>query len=262
MPTYSATNGSCTTDTIWPIWANGTSNTITTTAATSVVWRQWITTSNGNVDSTGIPDATTSTAQVWGQWVTATAGTTGNVLVWNNWNDATTQSIRPQGAPIRGFTETPEMVAERERRAAEHRRLQEEETRKRALAEERATQLLVSMLSEEQKRDFAAHGHFFVDALVSGRRYRIDKGRSGNIKVIDRVTGVWTESLCIHQRDYVPVPDTMLMQKLLIETAEDELRRVANITRRDGGFGYGQGVLDGPRLAQVIPFAPRERVAA
>lgn len=33
-------------------------------------------------------------------------------------------------------------------------------------------------------------------------------------------------------------------------------------TRRDGGFGYGQGVLDGPRLAQVIPFARREDRAA
>lgn len=154
--------------------------------------------------------------------------------------------------------ETPEMVAERRQREDNARRIHAEEEKKRILAEERATQLLVSVLSEEQKRDFAAHGYFFVDAPVSGRRYRIDKGRSGNIKVIDRVTGVWTESLCVHQRDYIPVPDTMLMQKLLLEVCEAEVRKVANITYRNGGFTPGTGMLDGERLAQVIPFSPRQ----
>ena len=86
----------------------------------------------------------------------------------------------------------------------------------------------------------------------------------GKLRVLDALQAefrTYTQA-CIHQRDYVPVPDTMLMQKLLIEVSEGELRKVANITLRDGGFGYGQGVLDGERLAQVIPFLRREDRAA
>lgn len=71
--------------------------------------------------------------------------------------------------------------------------------------------------------------------------------------------GGWIESLCIHQREDVPVWDTMLMQKLLIETHEAELRRVANITLRDGRVLAGRGLLD----AGVIDLAEeRARRAA
>lgn len=243
-----------------------------TTTAANVIWRTWVTTTTGSTSTIPGMDTsvTTITAgshdHIWQVWTGGTASTTSITTatdaVWANWvtvgsTSANWSSVRPAGQPVRSFHETPEMVAERERRAAEARRVQAAAERERAVAEERATQLLVSVLSEEQRRDFAAYGHFFVDA-PSGRRYRIDKGRSGNVKVVDKA-GQWSESLCIHQQDYVPVPDTMLMQKLLIETAEAEFRAVANITRRDGGSSYGRGLLNGERLAQVLPFPAREQ---
>jgi hypothetical protein len=195
--------------------------------------------------------------------MTDTAGTTD--MTWRLWvNQTGTTSfadVRPRGQPVRPYVETPEQAAERGRREAERRRLDEAARLETVRADERALALLVGILSEEQRRDLAAHGYFFVDA-PSGRRYRIDKGRSGNVKVIDRVTGVWVESLCIHQGDYVPVYDTMVMQKLLIETAEDEFRAVANITRRDGTYDYSRGgLLTGERLENVIPFNRAREIA-
>ena len=235
---------SSTTGTIWPLWVNATNTATTSAGTTGTIWRHWVTS-----DTTGTMCTVTP---IWANWVNGsnTITTTGS-LAWANWNNTSNSSITLH-------PETPEQVTTRNQRYENERKIRAEEDQKRIRAEERATQLLVSVLSEEQCKDFAAHGYFFVDA-PSGRRYRIDKGRSGNIKVIDRVTGVWTESLCVHQRDSIPIPDTMLMQKLLLETgAEEELRRVANITRKNGGYDYGQGILDGERLAQVIPFAPRQ----
>lgn len=235
------TSAATTTGTTKVIWANWVtaSNTITTSASTDTIWRIW-------------SDSTNTTASI-----TTTAATD---TIWPIWVNQSIQTIRPVGAPISPQV-AAEAAAERARRDEAYRAQRAEEDRKRALADERARQLLVSVLSDQQKKDLANNGYFFVDA-PSGRRYRIDKGRSGNVKVIDKVTGVWTESLCIHQRDDVPVYDTMVMQKLLIETAEDEFRKVANITHKAGGYSYGQGILDGERLAQVLPFRPREQQAA
>ena len=241
------------------ITATPTATPVTTgTAATDVVWRVWSTTSASTWPAVPITSDVT-----WAGWCTASATTTactaGNI-VWAIWAADSSSSTRSHVAPA-SFTESPELVAardaERARQAEERRRLDEAARQERVRAAERATQLLLSVLDESQRRDLSEHGHFYVTAPASGRLYRIDKGRSGNIKVIDRVTRTWVESLCVHQQEMVPEADTMLMQKLLIESAEDELRAVANITRKDGSASYGRGRLDGDRLAQVIPFPSR-----
>lgn len=241
----------------------GTGGSYTTASATGV-WRIW---TGATAITTGTSITTGTTDTVWDQWVNTsnitTTATTATASTWAHWMNQSTNDIRPQGQPIRSHQpETAEMVAERNRREAERRRLDEAARQETAKADERALRLLVGILDERQRKDMADHGHFFVDA-PSGRRYRIDKGRSGNVKVIDRVTGVWIESLCIHQSDFVPVYDTMVMQKLLIETAEDEFRACANITRKDGSYDYSRGgLLTGERLANVLPFRREAREQA
>lgn len=225
---YATTTATSITNTnVWPIWASETSS-----GSTDGTWRTWITTYSNS------------------------ASTTANLIT-----PTLYQRVERQHVPVDPAVEAAARV-EREQRAAAYEAARVEEARRAALADERAMRLLVSVLSEQQQRDLAAHDYFFVDAPVSGRRYRIDKGRSGNVKVIDRQTGVWTESLCIHQRENVPVADTMLIQKLLIETAEDAFRETANITFRDGRHTYSRGLLDGARLGQVLQFPSREREAA
>ena len=71
------------------------------------------------------------------------------------------------------------------------------------------------------------------DTLVSvksGNKYKINKGRTRNIQRVDE-QGKVLEHLCVHPAMYVPDFDTMLTQKLWLETAEEKIRKVANISR-------------------------------
>jgi hypothetical protein len=90
---------------------------------------------------------------------------------------------------------------------------------------EKARLLLLSCLSDLQRRQFEANGWFDVVAQ-SGTRYRITKGWGGNVFSIhnDRRR----DRYCIHPSSYVPEEDNMLAQKLLLETDERTFLRVAN----------------------------------
>ena len=224
------------TQTIWNAWTAGTASTITysATCATDNAWQVW---------STNPIIHTTSAVTTWGLW-----------------QETAVQTIRGGLGPV----ETPEQRARRDAEEARYRaereqqnaRWREEERarlRKKEEADERALQLLVSMLSDQQRSDLKNHKHFFVDA-PSGRLYRIDYGTHGNVKVVDRLTRKITERLCI-QPNGVPAGDANLMQKLLIETAEETFRAHANITLEDGRIIYGKKEdLDNVQLAKVIPL--------
>jgi hypothetical protein len=205
-----------------------------------------------------------SSATTWNQWtnqiVTITAPTYATTTqIWETWQD-----IDPyRGAGPRRLLDP----AEAARRQAEEQRWREEEAartarwredervrlRKKEEADETAMKLLVSMLNDQQRSDLKNHKYFLVDA-PSGRLYRIDYGTHGNVKVIDRQTRKIIERLCI-QPNGVPAGDANLMQKLLIETAEDLFRSHANITLEDGRIVYGKTEnLTGDKLAEVIPI--------
>lgn len=247
-----------------------------TQGTTSQVWNNWAVTASASTNSqtitiTGEPG---DTFQIWVTDGSATtAGTEmhrlripGNIIhtqdiqtanVFNGWAGTEAHRGRVHVDP-RVQAEVDEAWRQRRREeqaAAEARR------RETALAHDRAMALLRSCLNAEQLRELAANNYFFVTA-PSGNLYRIDKGSHGNIKRIDPQTGRWVESLCVQPRG-VPEGDAMLMQKLLIETAEEELRRVANITLRDGGMDRSSGqLITGERLAEVIPFPRGRREAA
>lgn len=226
----------------------------TITATSSTVWNAWneqyISTSGTLIGSTAVTAASTTVSGtnniiVWKRWVTehhtnsattlnlegdvvvsdGTASnvisTTGNVTIWTGWIED--QNLSRE---------------ERDRRAQEHlRRNQEYEAQRiqvegeRKMARERAAQLLQEALSERQRLEMAEKGFFSLTVHDSKtkeqRHYRIRKGRSGNVEQID-ANGNRLKGFCIHPIMACPDEDTMLAQKLMLETQEDEFLRVAN----------------------------------
>lgn len=118
-----------------------------------------------------------------------------------------------------------QMSPEERARHEEAERRREEERKK---AEATAEVLLLRHLNPEQREEYRQHKYFHVE--VAGRRYRIDKGWAGNVKLIEG--GKVAESLCIHPIERIPDQDNMLGQKLLLEWDEEEFRRTANISNR------------------------------
>lgn len=254
MPIYGPTEdvvASTGTATTWSQWTYTTNSSTTTdhtdTPGTNIVFGRWAAASN----------------TISLNWATTNSSSTGTVT-WANWSTAPTRGnlFRPiRTMPHQHRGRTPEQIAEDERRAEERRRLQAATRQKREEARERSMKLLRSCLDRQQNRDLTVLGHFFVDA-PSGRRYRISEGSHGNVKVIDKETGVWTESLCIQPRN-VPAGDAMLSQKLMIEHAEEVFRSYANITHKKGGMTYGKGgLLTGKLIDLATARAEREKEAA
>jgi len=62
----------------------------------------------------------------------------------------------------------------------------------------------------------------------NGSIYEIKRGRQHNIFKLD-AKGNKVEELCVHPGPHMPNADTMLLQKVSLETDEAEMRRIANI---------------------------------
>lgn len=101
-----------------------------------------------------------------------------------------------------------------------------------APAAARARELLLAMLSEEQRQSFEEHSWFVVQGGKSGTSYRIRNEGSicANVEVLadndnDRVL----YKLCAHcEPASVPTCDQLLAQKIKIEFDESEFLRTAN----------------------------------
>ena len=87
-------------------------------------------------------------------------------------------------------------------------------------ASKRARQLLLENLDKKQKKDYTKNRQFKVIGSLGGK-YTIT--HKNQINVIDAAGN----ALCVVTRDLVPTEDLLLVQKLLIETDEDEFLRVA-----------------------------------
>lgn len=183
------------------------------------------------------------TGGTWSRWVSTTTTTTcTSSVTWDAWNTST--AVTQTQATATWYTwctiETAIFGAyeadrhtidiEEQRRInimqAEHMARMEENTRKRDEAEARAEKLLLENLSLQQRLDYEKHRYF----VVHGRnktRYRIRRGRSGNVDVVTK-SGHIEHRLCAHPNEYVPDCDTMLAQKLMLEFDEANFLRVAN----------------------------------
>ena len=118
---------------------------------------------------------------------------------------------------------------ERARREAEERRWREEEEirkQERAAASEKAETLLLALLTPEQQEDYKNKRRFFLP--INGELFRIDYGRTGNVKRVDPVTREVTDSYCIHPAMSCPNQDVMVAQKLMLETDIERFMKTAN----------------------------------
>lgn len=189
---------------------------------------RWVDTNTGTLTYAGRQRQLDRT---WTDWVVVNSSTA-NTQVWTEWTIPVTSAtatytvhdgtLAMTGTWVVDAAELTAEAAVEERRAqAERRREREAEV---AMAKERAEALLLSCLDEEQKAELRAHDRFHVTA-PSGRRYCIKRGRAGNVSARD---GNRIVRYCIH--DYVGLPDadTMLGQKLMLETDESGFLETAN----------------------------------
>lgn len=93
------------------------------------------------------------------------------------------------------------------------------------VAESRGQRLLVSNLSEEQRRQYQTSGYFDAIGSVTGRRYRIHHGNSRNVVELgSRRLGA---GRCFAPQGDLVAGDCMLAQKIAIENYEDEVLKRA-----------------------------------
>lgn len=241
-----------------PLLTNTATATFATITITSDnVWTGWNTYHTSGLYPGALitgSSATPSTdgSLVWASWCrpsnvgTATVGsnsiTYGNIIqtadsIWGSWN----QNWHPTPARVYGFPApaihrepTPE-----ERAAREAERIRWEEQRKaeeaeRARARENAKKLLLSVLNEDQKKDWAASGHFYLH--VGDRKYRIKRGRSGNVELVDPKTHEPLERYCAHPVQNVPDEDTAVAQMMYLLHDEQRFIGLANVHYTKPGF--------------------------
>lgn len=219
------------TSTTWPAWnqlytlTSGTGSSATVvvtttthggggTAATVQTWKAWnvvYTDANTTVISNSITSGMASTI------------TSSNIDPWIPWNS----SLFARGGGI-----TPRITNEE----YQARRRQQEERRvivegEKARARERAQVLLREHLTDAQKAELADKRFFSLSTIDSKtgeeRLYRIHQGRAGNVEQVD-ASGRRLKKFCIHPQIDCPDEDTMLAQKLWLETQEDRFLQVAN----------------------------------
>lgn len=229
-----------------------------TGASQTVLWKKWYTYDYGTAGS-----MSTTANLIWRDWQVPTATTTtepilintGNVTytwrddwiegtqdyVWRDWNNNWRISQRtfvPQ-APV----ETPEARQERldrEQRAREERSARELAARTQlAKAEDRARELLMMLLSNEEAEWLTRHKEIMVRS-DGGRMYVIeDRGAvHGNIREVDE-HGCVLGRVCVQPRMYddeanaaIPISDGIVGQYLAIKHNEEELRRTGNWSHR------------------------------
>lgn len=199
----------------WPAWnaiftSSGTSSTLVTASTGS---------SNDTVLLTSSSSVTTWTAWNNAYYTTITCDSDNdsrvNTAVWTAWNN---------DVDLRHASE--ERVREAVRLSREQYSRVEAE---RQSARDRAERLLRENLSAKQKEELQAKGYFTLELLSKGQRklYRIERGRSRNVRQVDD-SGRVLKTLCAHPVAQVPDADTMLAQKFMLESAEEEFLRIAN----------------------------------
>lgn len=118
-----------------------------------------------------------------------------------------------------------EAAREREEQA---RKVLEKSKAAREAAEKCARELLLSVLSEEQRKEYERDKAFHVEAK-DGTRYRLKHGWAGNVEELNEL-GIAIARYCIHPNVQIPEADNLVAQKLMLETDPERFRRTANRT--------------------------------
>lgn len=188
----------------------------------------------GNISTTSTASTVAFSSNVlWANWnIGITSGTGSNLIIptttavttsctstiWTSWN----QSFG-NGNVVRVATHQPAVP-----------RPPTEFEIARNLAKDKAAKLLDRQLSDKQREQLKDKGHFDLEVLSNNgqrRMYRIERRWAGSVHQIDPATGKKLKTLCIHPRINTPVEDSMLAQKLMLESGmEEEFLRIANHT--------------------------------
>jgi hypothetical protein len=106
----------------------------------------------------------------------------------------------------------------------------EQRNAEQAAAKERATELLMSLLSEDNQRRFRSFLRIRIRGS-GGNEYEIARGWQGNVRRSDGAR------LCAHPNMYcnqtrrgLPAEDAMIAQILMLQTDEAAFLRVANVS--------------------------------
>jgi len=199
MPNYYSS------DSTWSTWT-GTATTAATNDCTASTWTDW----NGTDSTSG---------GTWYTWVSA--GTGGDYSL----QLGTLSYPPPETEEQKVVRLELEKIQHQSWVAAEKVRLTKEKAK-----EEKAHQLLREVITSEQDQQLEKDGYFELVSVKSGHRYRINKGRAGNVQQLDDLTGKPIKKLCFHPTEYVHNYDTMVAQKLMLENDEEQVLRVANFS--------------------------------
>ena len=145
-------------------------------------------------------------------------------LIWTAWN-TTLSGDTLTVAPIHSPVIVPTSISPS---AVDYQRIEADRRTKEQAAKDKAEILLLEHLSAKQKDDLKKKGYFLVE--VAGEVYKIKRGFSGNVKLINKETEQEMKSFCIHPHERVPDGDAMLAQKLLLESNLDQFLKIANCT--------------------------------
>ena len=187
--------------------------TCTGSSSCSTIWSNWNGTTTNS--STG--------SQVWYNWNSnITITSTIELNIWSQWN-----TVYYTGESIQPYKQTEEQIKKAKEYAEQIAKENEIRIAKEKKIEETAKQLLKEILNDEQNKQFDEKGYFELTSIKSGNIYRINKGRCRNVQLLDKDRKK-VQTLCFHPQERVHDYDTMVAQKLMLESCEDEVRKVAN----------------------------------
>lgn len=195
-------------------WGNGFGS-----GGNNLIWQSWIT--SASQTTTGGFNTRIIYPTFDNQMTGAT--TTNIDIIWCDWNGI--------------YIPTPNQVQSNQNplptNADMETRLWREMTelkQKKELARKAAKDLLTANLTPAQVKELETHKFFTVHSRTHQRTYRVRQGRAGNVLMIDG-GGRIIEQICIHPTIDCPDEDTMLAQKLMLETDEDYFLKTANRTK-------------------------------
>jgi hypothetical protein len=266
--------------------------TYVATAATNTVAVQG--TFYGQITNTTNGTATTMSTKNWPEkWLvsntcthndwgvtTVTYSARVEAQTWNRWNDTYENMMQIRNrlrreAHVNAQPRVPVAPHRQPMNEAYRQRLLEEERRRQGLAEERQRQwdaqqaaakaarekaqgkaisLLLSALTEEQRKDLLTHDYFFVKSQM-GNLYRIDRGSHLNVRLIDPHTRKVIRTYCAYASNGAPDGDSMLAQKLMLECMEEEFLKIANVHQHEPPPHQNIGREDFVRLVGAGPLA-------
>lgn len=176
-----------------------------------------------NTVTSGTVVTNTASASSWPFGVTGTSAT----WVWEMSGTAVTTNTYDCN-PVYVYAPTEQEQRDLQERLHQAQIAAEQAMEERKDADARAEQLLLDSLNLAQRVMYEQAEKFIVEGNETGTKYEIRHGRSVNIHRLDD-SGKTVDRLCAHPVLDVPDGDTMLAQKLMLETCERDFLRIANV---------------------------------